>query len=102
MILLKRPDDGAGGQVAGDGAPGAAAVGAFEQIGAEVARLVRVRDGEDRVGVMLRGLDIVDERERRHTGKAFDSPPLLPAVFTDLNQPVIGPDIEQPLDDGRF
>ena len=102
VILLQRPDYCTSGKVAGDRAPAAAAVGTLEHVRAQVSRLVRVGDGEDGGGVVLRRFDVVDEREFRHAGKIPGGAPGLSAVVTRVDQSVIGSHIEHAFGDRRF
>ena len=54
----------------------------------------------DGVRVEEVSLDVVDERPRRNTREAadFDSPPAAAAVLGDLDQPVVGPGVENAFD----
>ena len=64
--------------------------------------LVVVNNHIDRVRVMQIGLDVVDEVLARHAWQASAEAPGLAAVFADLDAPVIGSGVEQPLHDRGF
>ncbi len=72
VVLHQRVDDLAIGQVAGDRAPGLAAVAADEDVGLEVALLVVVEGRVDGVGVVQRGLEAADVGHLRHAGDLVD------------------------------
>ena len=101
-ILDDGVDAAALGKVAGDRDPGAAAVGAPEQVRLEVAHLVIVEGGVDDRGVARRGLQARDVGAVGHAGKLLDPAPVGAAVLGDLNEAVVGPDVEEPLLSGRF
>ena len=90
------------GQIAADAAPGPAAVRAAQDVGGEVAMLVVVNNHIDRVRVVQIGFDVVDEVLARHARQASAEAPVLAAVFADLDAPVIGSRVEQPLHDRGF
>ena len=97
VILGDGPGDLALGQIAGDGRPAAAPVGALEHIGREVALLVVREGGEDGVGVVLRRLQLGDVAELGNSGKGLFGAPGGAAVGGDVDLTVVGSDVEQPL-----
>ena len=94
MILDERVGRAALGQVARDGFPRLAPVGAFEEIRLKIALFMVVEGGVDRVGVVLRGFDVVDVTHLGHAGKVLDLAPGGPAVFAHLDQPVVRADVK--------
>ena len=102
VVLDERVGDLALGQVAGDRRPARAAIAADVDIGLEVAGLLVVEDGVDGVGVVQRGLDAEGVAELGHAGRRCGDAPVGAAVLGDLDEPVIGADIDQTLDEGRL
>ncbi len=101
VILLQRPDDRPGWQVPRHRAPGAAEVGALEEVRGEVAGLVVVGGHVKGVGVVERHLDVVDEGERRQ-GERRRAAPAPAAVGRDLHQAVVGADRQRSFPEGRL
>ena len=99
MVLDDAPDEVAAGEVPGDRAPRAPAVGALQEVGPEVAGLVVVEGDVDGARVVEVGLDVVHEGARRNAGQRphLDPPPALPAVLRHLEEPVVGAGVEEPL-----
>ena len=93
MILFDRPDDFAGWQIARDRAPRPAPVVALEHIGMEIPRFVSIEHRKDRVRIMQRCLDVVDERQLGYTGNLHGAP-VAAAVLAHLDQPVVGSDVD--------
>ena len=96
-ILHERIDAAARGKVPPDRDPCLPAVATPKHVRFEVAGLVVVEGGVDDVGVMLRRLEPRDVRHVGHAGDVIDLPPVPAAVFGDLNQAVVGADVDQPL-----
>ncbi len=89
-------------QVAGDRAPGPAAVAADKDVGFEVAPLLVVEGRVDGVLVVHRGLEPADVGHRRHAGNLVDGPPVGAAVLGDLDETVVGADVDQALHQRRL
>src|SRR6185295_19500365 len=94
VILGDRVGRAARGKIAGDRLPAAAAVGALEEIRREVAVLVILGGDIHGGGVVLGRADPGDVGIGRDAGQSVDLPPVPAAVFADLNQPIIGADIQ--------
>ena len=103
VVLLDGVDRAALRQVAGDRGPGAAAVGALQQVGLEVAPLVVVEGGEHGVGVGARGDQVADVgRAPARRGSSRCARQVPPPSSRDLDQAVVGAGVEQPLDERRL
>ena len=89
-------------QVALDGKPGAAGIGALQQIRAEVGVLVVVKRGVHRARLMQRGDEAADVGAVRHAGELVHLPPGAAAVFRNLNQAIVRADVNQSLLPRRF
>jgi hypothetical protein len=89
-------------QVARGARPRLARVGRFQDVRCEVAVLVVVEAGVHRAGVVLGGNQLAHVRPVRDAGEQLDLAPVLAAVLGDLNQPVVGADVDQPALEGRF
>ena len=85
-----------------DGRPGAAAVAAAQEVGLEVAALVVVEGGVDDVRVEARGEEVADVAHLRDAREGVLAAPGLPRVLAHLHEAVVGPDVEEPLDEGRL
>ena len=102
MVLNDPPGQMTFGQVARHRFPGAAAVGDCEPDTERSPRLVVVQHRVDRIHIVQVGFDVVDKSTFGNAVDLVDLPPMFAAVFGDLNQPVIGPDIDQSLLQRRF
>ena len=95
MILIDPPNDVAVWQVTVQRLPGTTAVGTLDQVRRVVTRFVVVDASVNRVGIKAISLDIVDEKELRDTKHLFDLPPILATILGDLNQAIVGANIDQ-------
>ena len=102
MILHHAVDRTTLGQVAADRTPALAAVGALHHVGREITVLVVVEGGEDRIGVVQGSLEPVDVGHLGDLAGLLDLPPVLAAVLGDLDQPVVGAGVDQPLHQRRL
>jgi hypothetical protein len=95
MILRDRVGRATGGEIAGDRLPVAPAVGALQEVRREVSILM-ILDGDIHSGgVVLRRANPGDVGVCRHARQLVDLPPVTAAVFADLDQTVVGADIQQ-------
>ena len=85
-------------QISAHRLPGQALVAADRHVGREVPHLVVIEGGVDGVLVEDRGLEIADIGSFGHTGHAVNLAPALSPILGHLDQPVVGADIDQPLD----
>ena len=97
VVLHDPPHQRPVGQIAPYRSPGAAPIGALQQIGRVVAELVVVESGIDGVGVVQVGFDVVDEGrggDPRHAAD-FHGSPASSAVFGDLHQAIVRPHVDE-------
>ena len=102
VVLGDTVDDVARWQVASDVSPRPPAIGAAEHVGYKVAVLMIVERGEHGVGVVPRGGQAAYVGHLGHARKRLDLPPVSAAVLGDLDQPVVGADVDQPLGERRL
>ena len=82
-------------QVARDVLPRASLVAGLEQVRLEIAAIIVVEACVHDIGVVRRGGDVGDVARVRHAGEVVGATPVGAAVLGDLDQSVIGADVEQ-------
>ena len=84
-------------QVGADRLPATPAIAALEAVRPEIAFLMIVEGGVDRIHIMLRGQQAVHVAHLRHPGNTLDLAPGATAVLADLYQAVVSTHVKQPL-----
>jgi hypothetical protein len=90
------------GQVAANRGEGVAAIGALEQVRGEITPLPVVERHEHGVGVARRREHVGHVGPVGHAGELGHPAVAVAAVLGDLQQAVVGADVQQPLDQRRL
>ena len=90
------------GQVGPDADPARPPVAGHQHVRLEVAVLVAVEGGVHGAGVVRTRPHARDVGHVRHAGERVDPSPGGPVVLGDLDQPVVGAHVDEPLDQRRF
>ena len=102
MVLHEAPENMPVGQIAGNALPATASVFTLEHVWRKIPALVVVHDNVNHVRIVQVRFDVVDEKTIGHTGQLVDTPPILAVVFGNLDDAVVGANINQAFDQRRF